>query len=290
MYDFFVIGYISLDENIYSGNVEKNVGGAVLYSSSVYSTLGNRVAILTKLSSSDYSSIEKLDVPQKDIFLINSKKTTSIRNVYLDESCEKRISTALAVADPFLIEEIPQDLKARVIHFASLIYGEYQSDLLEFFAGKGKIAVDVQGFLRNVGEEGNLIYKSWRDKEKYLPYIDFLKTDAAEAEFLTGYKDTRDAAKILHQLGAREIVITHHSEVIAYDGFSFHHYPLKPKNLSGRTGRGDTCFSAYLSERLNKDIEYSLLFAAALTSIKLAKPGPFQGTRGEVENFIRENY
>ena len=290
MFDFFVMGHISLDENIYPGSVEKNVGGAILYSSSVYTALGKRVALLTKLSSSDYSSIEKLDVPQKDIFLINSKKTTSIRNVYLDESRERRVSTALALADPFLIEEIPKDLKAKVIHFASLIYGEYQPELLGFFSGKGKIAVDVQGFLRNVGEDGKLVYKPWKEKEQYLPHIDFLKTDAAEAEFLTGQRDTRDAAKVLHQLGAREIVITHHSEVLAYDGFTFYHYPLKAKNLSGRTGRGDTCFSAYLSERLNKDIDYSLLFATALTSIKLANPGPFRGTRDEVESFIKENY
>ena len=290
MFDFFVMGHISLDENIYPGSVEKNVGGAILYSSSVYTALGKRVALLTKLSSSDYSSIEKLDVPQKDIFLINSKKTTSIRNVYLDESRERRVSTALALADPFLIEEIPKGLKVKVIHFASLIYGEYQPELLGFFSGKGKIAVDVQGFLRNVGEDGKLVYKPWKEKEQYLPHIDYLKTDAAEAEFLTGQRDTREAAKVLHQLGAREIVITHHSEVIAYDGFTFYNYPLKAKNLSGRTGRGDTCFSAYLSERLNKDIGYSLLFATALTSIKLANPGPFRGTRDEVDSFIKENY
>lgn len=95
---------------------------------------------------------------------------------------------------------------------------------------------------------------------------------------------------MLHQLGASEIVITHHSEVIAYDGFTFYHYPIKAKNLSGRTGRGDTCFSAYLSERLSEDMEHSLLFATALTSIKLANSGPFRGTRDEVEDFIRENY
>lgn len=290
MFDFFVLGHISLDENIYHGNVEKNVGGAVLYSSSVYTALGNRVALLTKLNSSDYNSIQKLNVPQKNIFLINSRKTTSIRNVYFDESRENRVSTALAAADPFLIEEIPKDLKAKVIHFASLIYGEYQPELLGFFSGKGKIAVDVQGFLRNAGEDGKLIYKPWKEKEQYLPHIDFLKTDAAEAEFLTGQKDTREAAKVLYQLGAREIVITHHSEVLAYDGFGFYYYPLKAKNLSGRTGRGDTCFSAYLSERLDKDIDCSLLFATALTSIKLANPGPFRGTRDEVESFIKENY
>ena len=33
MYDFFVIGHISLDENIDLQKTEKSVGGAILYSS-----------------------------------------------------------------------------------------------------------------------------------------------------------------------------------------------------------------------------------------------------------------
>ena len=289
-YDFFVIGHISLDENIDLQKIEKSVGGAILYSSSVYSSLGYKVAVLTKLSSADNGCINQLNVPERDIYLISSRKTTSIRNVYLDESREKRISTALATADPFLITDIPENISTRVIHFASLIYGEYQDDLIKLLFGNAKIAVDVQGFLRNKGENGKLVYRNWEGKKIYLPYIDYLKTDAAEAEYLTGKNNTREAAKILHQWGAREIMITHHREVLVYDGSILYSYPLKPENLSGRTGRGDTCFSSYLSERLNKDIDQSLLFAVALTSIKLAKPGPFRGNREEVERFIRENY
>jgi len=289
-YDFFVIGHISLDENIYLQKKERNVGGAILYSSSVYSSLGQKVALLTKLSPSDYQYICQLNISEENIYLIPSKKTTSIRNLYLDESREKRVSTALATADPILITDIPENMTARVIHLASLIYGEYQPELIQLLSGKGKIAVDVQGFLRNVGGNGKLVYKNWESKELHFPYIDYLKTDAAEAEYLTGKNNTRKAAEILYQWGAKEIIITHNREVLVYDGLNFFHYPLKPKNLSGRTGRGDTCFSSYLSERLDKNIDQSLLFAVALTSIKLAKPGPFKGSREEVEQFIRENY
>ncbi|GAH32478.1 unnamed protein product, partial [marine sediment metagenome] len=64
----------------------------------------------------------------------------------------------------------------------------------------------------------------------------------------------------------------------------------KPRNLSGRTGRGDTCFSAYITERLNKGVEEALLFAVALVSFKMEKPGPFKGTREEVEDYIKKYY
>lgn len=290
MYDFLVIGHISLDENIDLQKTENSVGGAIVYSSSVYSSLGFKVAVLTKLSHKDKHNIRQLNVPQKDIYFIPSKKTTSIRNVYYDESREKRISTALSTADAFIVEDIPKNIDARIIHFASLIYGEYQNDLIKLLSDKAKIAVDVQGFLRNAGQNGKLFYKNWEGKESYLPYIDYLKTDAAEAQFLTRKDNSRKAAQILHQWGAKEIMITHHKEVLVYDGVAFYSYPLKPKNLSGRTGRGDTCFSSYLSQRLNNDIDKSLLFAVGLTSIKLAQPGPFKGTKKEVEVFIKENY
>ncbi|MBU4226651.1 ribokinase, partial [bacterium] len=66
--------------------------------------------------------------------------------------------------------------------------------------------------------------------------------------------------------------------------------PLKPRNISGRTGRGDTCFSAYITERLDKNIEEALLFASALVSIKMEVSGPFKGTRDEVKNYIKKYY
>ena len=290
MYDFFVIGHISLDENIDLHKKEESIGGAILYSSSVYTSLGKKVAVLTKLSPSDHDCVYHLNVPERNIYISPSAKTTSIRNEYLDESREKRISTALATADPFLSSDIPEDLTVRVIHFASLIYGEYKDNLIQQLAARAKIGLDVQGFLRNVGENGKLVYQKWQRKECDIPYIHYLKTDAAEAEYLTGKDNTREAAKILHQWGARETLITHHSEVLVYDGDKFYSYPLKPGNLSGRTGRGDTCFSAYLSERLDKDPDQSLLFAVALTSIKLSNPGPFRGNRSDVERFIHDNY
>jgi len=77
-------------------------------------------------------------------------------------------------------------------------------------------------------------------------------------------------------------VITHASEMIVYDGERIFHAPFNPKNLSGRTGRGDTCFGSYASWRLQHGIEESVRFAAALTSLKMEKRGPFKGTLEDV--------
>ena len=289
-YDTFIIGHISIDKNIYQGEAVKEIGGAVFYSSCASYAIGHKIGILTKLSFQDKDCLEAFTIPEEDIFALGSKNTTSIRNIYHSADRERRTCTALSVADPFTIDDIPDNIDSQIYHFAGLISGEFDSKMIKFLHSKGKIALDVQGFLRTVGENKEMVFKDWKKKKEYLPYIDYLKTDAAEAEIMTGTKDRKKAAKMLFEWGAKEIMITHNKEALIYNGKKHYTCPLKPRNLSGRTGRGDTCFSAYITERLDKDIEDALLFASALVSLKMEKPGPFKGTRDEVEDYIKKFY
>jgi len=289
-YDSFVIGHISIDENIYQGEAVKEIGGAVVHSSCTSYAVGRKTSILTKLSFKDKNCLEAFTIPEEDIFALNSKNTTSIRNIYHSADRERRTCIALSVADPFTIDDIPDNINSQIYHFAGLISGEFDNEMIKFLYNKGKIALDVQGFLRTVGENKEMDFKDWEEKKEYLPYIDYLKTDAVEAEIMTGTKDKKKAAEMLFEWGAKEIMITHNKEVLIYNGKKYYTCPLKPRNLSGRTGRGDTCFSAYITERLNKGIEEALFFATALVSLKMEKPSPFKGTRDDVKNYIKKYY
>ncbi|MGB2782800.1 MAG: PfkB family carbohydrate kinase [Atribacterota bacterium] len=289
-YDSFIMGHISIDENIYQGEAVKEIGGAVFYSSCASHAIGRKIRILTKLSRRDRKYLATFNFPKEDITALDSRNTTSIRNIYYSADRERRTCTALSIADPFIIDDIPDNINSQIYHFAGLISGEFNSEMIKSLHNKGKIALDVQGFLRTVTENKEMVFIDWDKKKEYLPYIDYLKTDAAEAEIMTGIKDRKKAAEILFEWGAKEIMITHNKEVLIYNGKKHYTCPLKPRNLSGRTGRGDTCFSTYLTERLDKDIESALLFASALVSLKMERPGPFTGTRDEVENYIKKFY
>jgi len=289
-YDSFIMGHISIDENIYQGEAVKEIGGAVFYSSCASYAIGRKIGILTKLSRRDRKYLETFNIPPEDITALDSKNTTSIRNIYHSADRERRTCTALSIANPFIIDDIPDNINSQIYHFAGLISGEFNNEMIKSLHDKGKIALDVQGFLRTVTENKEMIFIDWKEKIEYLPYIDYLKTDAAEAEIMTGIKDRKKAAEILFEWGAKEIMITHNKEVLIYNGKKHYTCPLKPRNLSGRTGRGDTCFSAYLTERLDKDIESALLFASALVSLKMERPGPFKGTRDDVEGYIKKFY
>lgn len=135
-----------------------------------------------------------------------------------------------------------------------------------------------------------MVYRDWEAKKELLPYVRFLKTDAAEAEILTGLTDRVEAAKVLYGWGAKEILITHNTEVLVYDGKEIYTCPIKARSLGGRTGRGDTTFACYINERLTQDIPAALQTATALVSLKMETPGPYMGTRADVDAYIKEFY
>jgi len=58
--------------------------------------------------------------------------------------------------------------------------------------------------------------------------------------------------------------------------------------LEGRSGRGDTCICAYIGKRLSLPAYKALCFAAALTTLKLEKEGPFKGKLKDVETLSEE--
>ena len=289
-YDVLVIGPVSLDHNIdYLGNERKEVGGAVVASGFAAAKSGNRTALFTKLNPADANVEERFAASGADVYWKESKETCSIRNQYFTADKEKRACTSMGVCDAFTFEELP-DIDTDIYHFAGLVYGDFDGKLFADAAKHGKVAVDVQCLLRHVEPDKTMAFHDWAEKLEYLPCIDYLKTDAAEAEILTGLTDRAEAAKLLYSWGAKEVLITHNTEVLVYDGKQIYTCPIKARNLSGRTGRGDTTFAGYITERQRAGIEEALLYCSALVSLKMETPGPFQGTREDVLQYIKDFY
>lgn len=289
-YDVLVIGPVSLDHNIdYQGNERKELGGAVVASGFAAAKSGNRTALFTKANPADTNVKERFAGSGADLYFKESAETCSIKNQYFTADKEKRACTSMGVCDPFQFEELP-DIETKIYHFAGLVYGDFDGALFAEAAKHGKVAVDVQCLLRHVEPDKTMAFHDWAEKMEYLPYIDYLKTDAAEAEILTGLTDRAEAAKLLHSWGAKEVLITHNTEVLAYDGKSIHTCPIKARNLSGRTGRGDTTFAGYITERQRASVEEALRYCTALVSLKMETPGPFQGNRQDVLEYLEEFY
>ena len=289
IYDTLIIGPLSHDIMIdCHGQEQRLTGGASIQSGYAAANTGARTAIFTKASADTDVYTAFADCPA-DVYWKPSAATTSIRNQYFTEDKEVRECTLLSRCDPIYFEDLPP-VQTRLYHFAGLIVGDFDDGIFPKVSALGKVAVDVQCLLRNGEADGSMISRDWPGKLQYLPYIDFLKTDAAEAQILTGLEDRREAARQLHAWGAKEIMITHNTEVLIYDGSDFYTCPIRARNLSGRTGRGDTTFAGYITQRLHSDIHRSLLFATALVSLKMETPGPFCGTKEDVLAYIDSFY
>lgn len=289
-YDVMVIGPVSLDHNIdYQGNERNEIGGAVVASGFAAAGSGAKTAIFCKFNSKDLTVSGCFGGIRADLYQGESAHTCAIKNQYFTADKERRACTSLGVCDPFRFEELPE-IETDVYHFAGLVYGDFDGELLEEAARHGKVALDVQCMLRHVEADGSMQFHDWAEKKKYLPMIHYLKTDAAEAEILTGLTDRAEAAKKLYGWGAKEIVITHNTEVLAYDGNKIYTCPIKARNLSGRTGRGDTTFAGYIAARQKESVEDALLYCTALVSLKMETPGPFKGTKKDVLEYIHEFY
>ncbi len=289
-FDIMVVGQLSLDINTdFGGATERVIGGAVLASGFAAAASGARVAVLAKGDASVADPV-KAFAPRPDItvFPVESAHYTSISNTYLTADRERRICKALSKIDPYQPEDLPE-VEAAIYHIAGLMVGDVDEAFIEATAKRGQSAVDVQCLLRR--DEGHeMVFRDWADKRRVLPMIHYLKTDAAEAETLTGLSDRREAAKVLYDWGAKEIMITHNTEVLVYDGKQFYAEPIKARNLTGRTGRGDTTFAGFLARRLKEDIASATLYSAALVSLKMETPGPFMGSEADVRQYIKAFY
>jgi len=135
------------------------------------------------------------------------------------------------------------------------------------------LAADVQSFLRVV-RDGVLVAEAWPEKQQVLALLDVLKTDAVEAEALTGESDIRVAAQMIADLGPSEVVLTHRDGLLVLAEGQFHEAPFFPRELVGRSGRGDTTISAYMSKRLTASPPEATIWAAAVASLKMEAEGP----------------
>ncbi|MDX9802137.1 MAG: PfkB family carbohydrate kinase [Spirochaetia bacterium] len=281
-YDIIMMGHVSKDIMIYPDINEEQrfTAGPVVYSSASAAQTGAKVLVITKAAKEDFKDIEYIRGKNIDLEIIESPVSTSIENIYLSADREKRKVTLLSQADSFTEKDIPQE-EAKIFHLAGLFKDELPETLITPLAKKASVAIDAQGLLR-CSDGGKLLFRDWENKKKYLPLITYLKTDAAEAEILTGTDDREKGARILADLGAREVMVTHNTEVLIYTDGKFYRAPFNPANLSGRTGRGDTCFASYLARHLTHGPEEAVRYAAALTSIKMEKPGRFTGTVEDV--------
>jgi len=288
-YDIAFIGHYTKDTIVSSSGIRIVDGGAFNYGANVAARMGLKVAAVTRLAKEDLRVVEKLKHLGVDVFSHISPQSTCLRLEYPTSNVDERVIHVTSSAGPFTTAEV-EKIQAKAIVIGASMRDEVSLEVIEELTKKETIlAADVQSFIR-VNYNGKLIPKEWPEKQSILSRLDILKTDAVEAEMLTGTSNIREAARKISNLGPREILITHRHGLLVYANGQFYEEEFFPKKLIGRSGRGDTCIAAYVAKRLNASPQEATTWAVAVTSLKMEAEGPFQQTTKEVSNLIQKKY
>lgn len=283
-------GNISKDIMVdYLGNEIRLNGGAVTYASTALACTGIDSCLVSKLSTEEQGLRKELACKGVEWVFGTTLRMTSMKNIYLTADKERRKIEIVSVGQSFTLEEIA-DIDADIYYLAGLFVGEIPDSCILPLSKKGKIAIDAQGLLRDRDKDNNIFFHDWEQKRNLLPHIAYLKTDAAEAQVLTGTDDRTKAALLLGAWGAQEVMVTHNTEVLVAKDGNIYRSPYTNQNNSGRTGRGDTTFSSYIAWRIHHGIQESLDFCTALCSLKMEKPGRFSLDREAVLKRMKEKY
>ena len=288
-YDVLYIGNYTKDTIVAPSGTKIVDGGAVNYAAHAAARLGNNVAVVTRLAKEDQHVVEKLSQSGIDCYITYTPASTLLKLEYPTADPDIRTLSVMSVAGSITAGEVEQ-LDARAAVIGASLRGEVGIDVIRSLQAKRMlVAADMQGFVR-VLRGADLKYEPWDEMQPTLALIDVVKSDAVEAEFLTGETDIHKAAAYYAEMGPKEIVLTHKDGLLVYADGKFHEMNFYPVRLDGRSGRGDTCIGTYVAKRLSLQPREAGIWAAAVTSLKMENPGPFQRSISEVESLIQDKY
>lgn len=278
MVDICCIGHITSDKVVNTSSIMHMAGGTAYYFSYPFCKLDVSFLLVTALAAKEMNYVQDLRSLGIEVLVQQSKHTVNFENIY-SENQDYRTQNVLQQADAFT-EEFLFPVAAKIFHLGPLLPDDISVSLIKMLSAKGRISLDVQGYLREVKDK-KVYPRDWPEKIEALQYVDILKADEEELFALTGCKEVRKAARIVADWGVKEVVITNGSQgSLIFNEDVFYTIPaFPPKIIVDATGCGDTYMAGYLYQRIKgASVQQAGAFAAVLASRKMESAGPFCGT------------
>lgn len=263
-------------------------GGTSFYFSNAVHKMNLDYMLVTALAETEMKAVSKLRSDGIEVKVLPSKHTVYFENRY-SENHDHRTQRVFQKADPFTGEQLGM-VEAKIYHLGPLLADDMSVEMIKALSQKGKVSLDVQGFLREVNNQ-EVVAIDWSDKKEGLQYIDILKANEYEMNVLTGVTDIRAGAKLLFDWGVKEVIITLGSKgsVIYSEGKYFDIPAYVPVDVVDGTGCGDTYMAGYLFKRLKgAGLQEAGEFAAAMATKNIESSGPFTGTEEDVLALLGE--
>jgi sugar/nucleoside kinase (ribokinase family) len=251
----------------------------------VYTHLGLRAAVLTKVAAADEPALlEELRAAGASVFNRPTATTTTFRNIYPRENADARLQRVDARAEPLRPDDLPP-IRAKIWQIGPLTDQDIDPAIIARCAGKGgAVGIDVQGLTRRI-VAGEVRPSDPLRGAEHLRHVDVLKADEEEILIYTGCATVAEATASVRAAGVREVLITRGSggSIVFADGEPLEIEAVPPRRVADATGCGDTYLAAYMAHRLTgADRAACAGFASAAASLNIETFGAFQGSTADI--------
>lgn len=286
--DICTIGHITLDKVVTTKSTRFMPGGTSYYFSKALRNFDINYALITAVGPKEENVLDELRSEEINVFSLPSEHSVFFENIY-SENQNHRDQNVLQIAAPFRAENLP-DINAEYFHLGPLLDADIDVELITQLASKGKVSLDVQGCLRYV-ENQKVFFHNWPQKNQALPFVQIIKANEFEMEAVTGENDIFKGARILSEMGVKEVIITLGDKgSIVYTDNTFYSIPAyMPNTVTDATGCGDTYMAGYLYKRSKgADVMEAGKFGAAMATLKIENSGPFNGSLDDIKKVIHD--
>jgi sugar/nucleoside kinase (ribokinase family) len=290
-YDILFMGHLATATIVrFQGPTFVERGGPAFFGPLAASCRNKRIATMTRVAKTEVELLEPLKSAGIHLF-VQDQETTQLRVIHPNANVDERQVFLVKHGGYFSVDDIPP-IEPCLIHLGGLSPQEFTLEMMRALKTRGfRLSLDMQSFLWHTDNHTGAIHLGdVPEIKEILGMVDFVKLDVTEGQALTGTDVLRDQAVILEDWGSPETVITCSDGALAQSEGKTYYTKFTNRNITGRTGRGDTFSGGYLAHRLDHSVEDSLKFAAALTSIKMESTGPFTGSFEDVLERMGDPY
>jgi len=272
MADLVVVGHIAIDRVITADGSRTELGGPPTYVSLVAERLGVDIGVITKvggdLPSSFRRQLQELGIDLQGQIVEEAETTRFILDY---RGAERRLSVE-SVCDEIRPEDVHDPPEVVLI---APIVGEVPPATASTLTETSFVALDPQGFVREVRRNGAVQPKRWFDPD-ILERVTVYKSSGEELELVTGeISPLRGLRKIL-DLGAEVAIATVGGQgalMLTEDG-GFRIPVYGAAEVLDPTGAGDAFMGAFLSEYLRgEEALWCGVMGAAVSSCVIETAG-----------------
>jgi sugar/nucleoside kinase (ribokinase family) len=279
MFDLVTAGHFAIDL-ISSPKIttpKPTLGGPPTYVSVAAKKLGAKVSVISKVGE-DFSGkhIAWLNSNGVDLSGLKNIKGASTTRFILKYANWRRQLQLKSRAPPILPEDIPNSLRAKVVHIASVTNEISRDIVVKMRTLTNVLSLDPQGFVREFDANGNMRLKRWHDQQ-VLEQIDVYKSSLSEIRMITGLADLQLAMEKIHDYGAKIVIVTREMKgsKLLFEGKLYDIPACKPKIVRDPTGAGDAFIGAFLAEYVKgKDPIWCACIGSASASFVVEGVGP----------------